>query len=136
MIPFEHDLWLRSPGTVSFPPRRPDDAAVFADTLTKVTGAMPLPIAIEALISTVVLGGKPPLSPRPAPSAREARELVQFMTDALEKLGLREEVPIEEVPDDVAARLQRPASELHYYRFAVDDALAEWMAATSFSGGV
>jgi hypothetical protein len=130
LIPFEHDLWLRSPGTVSFLPNRPDEAAIFAEALSRVAGTLPLPIAIEALISTTLLGGKPPVSPKPAPSAREARELLQFMTDALDELGLREEVPVEDIPDDMAARLpQGPASEMVYFRISTDAALAEWMSA-------
>jgi hypothetical protein len=126
LIPFENDLWLRSPGTVSYAARDADEATVLGDALTRVAGAMPLPIAIEALISTIVLGGKVPASPKPASSAAEARELVEFMTDALDELGLREEVAVEELPDDMAARLT-PGSR--YYRYAADEALAEWIAA-------
>ena len=129
LIPFENDLWLRSPGTISYPPRDANEAGVLAEALGRTAGALPLPIAIEALISTAVLGGKPPASPKPASSAAEARELLQFMTDALEKLGLREEVSAEEMPDDMAARLPRPSSEIRYYRFSADEALAEWMTA-------
>ena len=131
LIPFENDLWLRSPGTISYVPRGPDEAAVLAEALTRVAGAMPLPIAIEALISTLVLGGKPPASPKPASSAAAAREVVEFMTDALDKLGLREEVAAEDLPDDMAARLPRPGSDVRYYDFSVDEALAEWFAALS-----
>jgi len=131
LIPLEKDVWLRSPGTVSFAPRRPDEAAVLADALQKASSALPLPIAIEALISAVVLGAKPPISHKPAPSAREARELVEFMTDALAELGLRDEVAPDDVPDELGARMPPPSSGAHYYRFSVDEPLAEWMAALS-----
>jgi hypothetical protein len=131
LIPFENDLWLRSPGTISYAPRGVDEATVLADALTRMTSAMPLPIAIEALISTLVLGGKPPASPKPASSPAAAREVAQFMTDALDKLGLREEVTAEELPDDMAARLPRPGSDIRYFDIAVDEALAEWIAALS-----
>ena len=42
LIPFEQGLWLRSPGTISFAPRRPDEAAVLADALRRASAAMPL----------------------------------------------------------------------------------------------
>ncbi len=131
LIPFDSGLWLRSPGTVSFAPRRADEAAVLAGALEQAARALPLPIAIEALISTVVLGGKPPIAPKPAPSAAEARRLVQFMTDALDRLGLREAVPAEAMPNDVLARLRRAGSELAYFRISADEALVEWMGALS-----
>ncbi len=131
LIPFDQGLWLRSPGTISFSPRRPDEAAVLADALQRASAAMPLAVGLGALISAVVLGAKPPLSRKPVPSAREAGELVEFLTEALDRLGRREEVTRDELPNELDASMPPAAAGAHFYRFAVDDALAEWIGALS-----
>lgn len=136
LIPFEDGVWLRSPGTVMFSPRFADDAAVLADALRRTAATMPLPIALEALISTVVLDGRPPLAPKPATSAAAARTIVEFMTSALDDLGLREAAPLDEVPNEIAARLPLAGEGVEYYRYAIDAALAEWLGALSAQAGV
>ena len=92
---------------------------------------MPLAVGLEALISAVVLGAKPPVSHKPAPSAREARQLVEFMTEALDRLGRREEVTRDELPNELGVRMPPAATGTHFYRFSVDEPLAEWIGALS-----
>ena len=77
---------------------------------------MPLAVGLEALISAVVLGAKPPVSHKPAPSAREARELVEFMTEALDRLGRREEVTRDELPNELGVRMPPAATGTRFSR--------------------
>ena len=129
LISFENDVWLRSPGTIAFPPRSHDDASLMAKSLdvAEADGVLPEPIAIEALLSFVVGGAKPPSNVPPAASAVEAYALLNEANEWLDELGLRREVRREDAP--VELQKDMAGANALFYEMDVDAAVREWMSA-------
>jgi hypothetical protein len=129
LIPFEDGLWLRSPGALAFPPRSDDDASLMAKSLdvAEADGVLPDPIAIEALLSYVVGGAKPPSNVPPAASAAEAYALLDEANEWLDELGLRKQVRREDAP--VELQKDMAGANALFYEMNVDAAVREWMSA-------
>ena len=133
LIPLEEHLWVRSPGTVAFTRIDEDRVSLLAEGFTRLGGIMPAPLIIEAMIATVVFGESPPRQLSPTFSARHARELLDKLYPALDALGLRQEVPVSEVPAELAA--QARGHELPIMGYALDETMAQWMEALSAQAG-
>jgi hypothetical protein len=129
LIPFEDGLWLRSPGTVALSRHGDEQASFLGEGLTRLGDALPTPIIIEAMISTIAFGGRVPRAIKPAGSARDARALLDKLHPALDDLGLREDLPLDQIPPEL--RAQAAGGDLQLAGYAVDQAMAEWMGALS-----
>jgi hypothetical protein len=129
LIPFDDNVWLRSPGTLAFPPRYDDDASILARSLdmAQESEALPEPIAIEAMLSVVLFDAKPPSTHPPVSSATEARAILDEANDWLDDLGLRTEVRREDAP--VELQKQMASSDVIFYEMAVDVTVRDWMSA-------
>ena len=129
LIPFDDHLWLRSPGTLAFPPRSDDDASILARSLdlAEESGVLPEPIAIEGILSVVLFDAKPPSNHPPASSATEARTILDEANEWLDDLGLRTEVRREDAP--VELQKQMASSDVIFYEMEVDVTVQEWMSA-------
>ena len=129
LIPFEDGLWLRSPGAVAFSRTGGEQASLLAEGLTRMAGTLPAPLIIEAIISTIAFGERVPRAIKPAGSARDARALLDKLFPALDDLGLREDLPLDQIPANLRARAT--GRDLQAAGYALDQALGEWMGALS-----
>jgi hypothetical protein len=129
LIPFEDGLWLRSPGAVAFSHPSKEQASLLAEGVARMGDTLPAPIIIEAMISTVAFGEPVPRAIKPSGSARDARALLDKLYPALDDLGLREDLPLDQIPSELVA--QAAGRELQMAGFALDQAMGEWMEALS-----
>ncbi len=126
---FDGPIHLRSPGTV-FLESNEKEISRIRDSLSGELRALPPAIRVEILLS--VLGGTKeiPLSVPPSDTPVEAKEILTALTSELEKAGLAEEVPPEEVGEEVTRQAQASGvREIAFQRFHVDPALKAWMRA-------
>ena len=133
LIPFEDDLWLRSPGAMLFSPAEAHQLTVLAEGISEMSEQVPTPIALEAFISTLIHGAKVPVTRKPAASARQARATLDALYGNLEELGLGEDMVGLEVPADLIGTNQPGTAIL---RFSLDEPMSEWAAALAEQAGV
>jgi hypothetical protein len=126
LIPWEGGLHLRSPGMVILSKPDAETGERLADTMRRAEEAGMFPaIALEAMISMLLMGARVPRRLKPAESRAEARELAQALPELFERHGLSEEVVEEEIPEDMRARA--PKGELKLKRYRVDEVMGDWM---------
>jgi hypothetical protein len=98
LLPFDGDLYLRSPGMLFSHPDDPERLRAAVDALNDFRGTLPRALALEGFISSEVLNVSVPRAMKPARSRTEAREalaaLAQILADAEQD---REVVPDEAV---------------------------------------
>jgi hypothetical protein len=130
LIPFGDGRWLRSPGMVLLGGAVPESIVELAEGIGRYEGRSPA-IVLEMAISMMASGVRDlPRRVRPAAAAADARALIKTLTEHLRELGLIERVSAEEAPPELRARLAASApGSLVYESMAVDDVLAEWIAA-------
>ena len=126
IIPFDDDLWLRSPGGVVLSPPEDADRETLASTLEKVAEGLPMPIAIEGLISTLVYGAEVPLAILPAPTIKEAQAALVEIGEVLADIGLLGDAtdagsPEAPTEDEIAA--------LDAVGLGLDEVMALWIGA-------
>ena len=127
LIPFEDELWLRSPGAVMMLPADQSQIAAVGEALADAAERMPTPIAVEALIANAVYGATVPVEIKPVSSAKAARELFDEMVADLVELDLVVRTPAIDAPPELARLATSPDHEV--VRFAVDDVMGEWLSA-------
>jgi hypothetical protein len=73
LVPFDGDLYLRSPGMVFAQPRGVDLARAAANDVGRLEGTLPPALALEAFISTAMMGVNVPRAMKPLRSKADAR---------------------------------------------------------------
>jgi hypothetical protein len=132
LIPWSDDgLHLRSPGMVITGGSEPELASRLAEAMEKSGEANMSPaIALEALISVLLMGAKVPRRVKPAESRVGARETSQRLVDLLQEYGLTEETTPDELdPEEISEEMRRMAKErgLKLLSYQVDEIVADWL---------
>ena len=127
IIPFDDDVWVRSPGAVVLAPADDTDLGALASMLEQLSEELPTPIALEGLISTIVYGAEVPVAIRPAATIVEAQAALVEVGEVLVDLGLLEDDLPGDGPPDALAEVDMAA--LDAVGLGIDEPMAEWIGA-------
>lgn len=134
LIPIADLGWLRSPGALLWKSAREGDEGFLGNAVRKASSALPRAVAVEALISTIARGARVPRVVRPAPSRREAKELLFELNVAMAEAGLSRETDASELPAEMRDAAGAPGQKV--LTMPVDAALSDWVQALGEQAGI